>query len=205
MPRSEISGWVQVIIGLVGLYLTVQNGGPALDAISKLSRAGQLPPDFAGAQGVIRVFIFLLMLTTTLAMLAIGLGVLLAAVFRRLGAHMPIMASFSFIGTVFLGCLTLTLAIFEAPVWVLSGLLTGLGVVLTAMAGGYPNRNAYFITLGMGGSILVFIGMLAAGALSSGAPEPTSARAAPPVARASTPDAERERDLSQGGADTIRH
>jgi hypothetical protein len=165
--RAELSGWVQVVIGLVGLYFTVTQGGPALEAISAVGAGRALPPEFTGIHGGIRVFLFLLTLVTTLAFLLIGLGIVLGAVFRHVGAKMPLHGAYAVISAIVLLCASLSFAIFDILLWPITSLLALLCVVLSCIAGIDDEGEFFYIVLigGVAGSM--FVGIAASAIMGS--------------------------------------
>lgn len=135
MTRVEVSGWIQVVTGLVGLYFTITNSGPALDALSRMGSGQGLPVEFQGAQGFIKVFLLILALSVLIALVLIGFAVLLGALFRGLGAANPLHASFSLVAALFFGSTAVTTAIFGNPIWVFAVLFMLSCLVLAGIAG----------------------------------------------------------------------
>ena len=56
MSRSEISGYVQIVTGAVGIIVTVLASRAMLDALGKIRPSGNLPPEFSGISGAVRIF-----------------------------------------------------------------------------------------------------------------------------------------------------
>lgn len=193
MSRAELSGWIQVVIGLVGLYFTVVNGGPALDAIAQVGAGGVLPDDFAGTQGAIRVFLFLLTVATTLGLIFVGLGILLGTIFRHVGAKMPLHAAFSFISAIAILCLTFSLAIFDAPIWPITSLLFVLCIVLTVVAANNEDGEIYQFVLVIGIIGAVVVGGMTSAMMSS---QPASAEAS----KAATNASEKSQEAAKAAA-----
>lgn len=165
--RTEIAAWLQVTIGMAALYFTIKSGGPSLEALTQVGVGGALPRDFMGAQGMIRVFLFLLALTTTLALVLVGLGVLLGAVFRRMGAALPNHASLTLIVAIVLLCLTVCFGAFSVPIWPGLGLLTLVALGCSGIAGVDETGEGYWVALVTGGGAAVFFGLMIAMAMTS--------------------------------------
>ena len=161
VSRSEVSGWLQVVIGLVGLYFTVTNSGPALEALSRMGTGQGLPVEFQGAQGFIKVFLLILALSVLIALVLIGLAVLLGSLFKGLGAKNPLHASFSMTAAIFFGSVGVTGAIFGNPVWVFAVLFMLSCLVLTGVAGIDDGEDrGFWPCLFVLGAASVFVGGL---------------------------------------------
>ena len=173
-----MSGWLQVLIGLVGLYFTITSSAPALDALSRLGAGQSLPPEFTGVQGFIRVFLLVLALGVLVALVLIGLAIILATVFRTLGAGRPIHAAFSLVAALSFFALTITVAIYGNPVWVFSALfmlsclvLAGIAAA-TKAADGPEEIDAYWGSLFLFGAASIVVGGFAMIPMAAPASEP---------------------------------
>ena len=165
MTRAEASGWLQVIIGLVGLYFTVTNSAPALNALSSLSAGQGLPAEFDGAQGFIKVFLLILALSVLLSLVLIGVAILLAAVFRGMGGARPVHAALSLVmGLLFAAC-GLTAAVYGNSTWVFSILFMLSCWVIAGIAGvsdgADPEGDPFWICLFILGAASVVVGSFA--------------------------------------------
>lgn len=164
MTRAEISGWLQVIIGLVGLYFTVTNSAPALNALSSLSAGQGLPAEFDGAQGFIKVFLLILALSVLLSLVLIGVAILLAAVFRGLGAARPVHTAFSLMMSLLFAACGLTAAVYGNSTWVFAILFMLSCWVIAGIAGvsagNDPEGDPFWVCLFLLGAASVVVGGL---------------------------------------------
>lgn len=176
MTRAEVAGWLQLLVALVGLYLAVTNGGAALEAIGQVGAGQGLPSEFKGAQGAIRVFIFIVILITLLALFFVGLAIVLGGLFRHLGAIMPLHSAFALIAAIVLGSAGLTLAIFGNYIWIPLIFLAGVCAVCSGIAA-YDETKEIYWPLGLvGGVAVVLFGIIiTAFASNPTTPAPTDA------------------------------
>lgn len=131
VKRTEIAAWLQVVVAIAGLLITLNLGGPAFDALQNLGD-GSLPDEFVGAQGFLKAFLLLLVIVVLLGLLFVGLGVALGGLFRACGARSPLHAAFSFIAFLVLVTLAACSAIFLFPMMPLLGLLALSSLFLCA-------------------------------------------------------------------------
>ncbi|MDP2260649.1 MAG: hypothetical protein Q8J89_13135 [Caulobacter sp.] len=171
MTRAEISGWIQVVLAIVGLYFTIKQAYPAIDALGQVGFGKGLPSNFQGSQGAIQVFLVVLVLMTLLMLLFVGLAVILGALFRQLDAKSPRHAAFSLVASVVLGAATFSLAMFGSLVWIPGALLSVLLMVgsgLAAVTSMEEEEGGLFwvlVIVGIPASVLfgIFIAALVAG------------------------------------------
>jgi hypothetical protein len=132
MSRVEISGYVQIVIGIVGIVLTLLTAPTILDAVGAVSSGGGMPADFAGASGAIRIFAVLTILFVLGLLVVLGAAITLSTLFRALGAHHPVVAAFGITcGTLALA-VTATLAILGIRFWV-AGFVGTLGLFVVGV------------------------------------------------------------------------
>lgn len=161
---------MQVIIGLAGLYWTVANSAPALDALSSLTAGQALPAEFEGAQGFIRVFLLLLALLVLLSLVLIGVAILLAAVFRGLGAARPMHSAFCLTISLLFAASGLTAAVYGNSTWVFAILFMLSCWVLAGVAGVSPGgdgEDMFWVALVFLGAASVVVGGLSQATLNT--------------------------------------
>ncbi|MFK0299272.1 hypothetical protein ACIQTU_08625 [Brevundimonas sp. NPDC090276] len=188
VSRVEVQGWLNLIVAVAGLYFTATSGTDTLDAIARFSTAGSLPPEFAGSQGIIRVFLFLLMLMIFGSMLFIGLAIMLGQLFRSMGSPRPNHTAFTLIAGLLAATIALTFGIFGEPLWMLAGMISLLLLVCTGIAGsegveGPEGGIAYWFILVIGGVAVMLFGTFVVGLAS----QDVAASAATAVSQTANP------------------
>lgn len=158
MSRTEISGWIQVVTGLVGLYFTVTSSAPALQALNQLGTSGGLPAEFQGAQGFIKVFLVLLAIIVLLCLVLIGLSILLGALFRGLGAKAPQHASFALVMALVFMAISLTLGVFGHALWLVTGMIGLLLGLVAGVAAADGTQDSIWGTVGVGTFVILLAG-----------------------------------------------
>lgn len=128
MSRIEISGYVQIVVGIVGIIATLLTAPTILDAVGSLTAGGAMPAEFAGASGAIRIFSVLAILFVLALLVVLGVAVTLSTLFGSLGAHHPVIAALGITcGTLALA-VTTTLAILGIRFWV-AGFVGTMGLI----------------------------------------------------------------------------
>jgi hypothetical protein len=104
----DVAGYVNMAIGLAGIVVTLLASPSMLEAFSR-ARSEQLPPQLAGAGGVVRLASLIFVLLAFTLLVAIGLVVSLSSVASALGATAPVLCSTLLIAALFSLATTLTL------------------------------------------------------------------------------------------------
>lgn len=153
IDRIEVQGWIQVVIGVVGIWLTAAQSQTALIAIAQVIETGSAPDGFGGAGGAIRLFPVIFVMILLLAIALIGLGVAMGA---------------------------LTLALAGSSFWIPFVCLTTVAVILAGLAAADREKVAFWMVgiFGIGLSLMVGGGI--AMALASGSPTVSDWNAASP-------------------------
>jgi hypothetical protein len=133
MTRLEISGYVQIVIGLVGIVATLLTAPAILDAFGQVTAGQGLPQEFNNVSGAIRVFGVMLVLGVLLLLVVMGASITLSALFKAAGAGHPTFAASALILGVCGMAATATFGVFRSPLWV-PGFVGSLGALLSAGA-----------------------------------------------------------------------
>jgi hypothetical protein len=133
MTRLEISGYVQIVIGLVGIVLTLLTAPSILDAFGHVTAGQGLPREFNTVSGGIRVFGVMVVLGVLLLLVIIGASITLSTFFKAAGAGHPTLAASWLVLGIFGMAATATLGLFRSPLWV-PGFVGSLGALLIAAA-----------------------------------------------------------------------
>lgn len=161
MSRAEISGYVQIVIGAVGIIVTVLASPAMLDALGQIGPSGNLPPEFSGISGAVRIFAVLFVMLCFVLLLMIGLALVLSAVFRALGSGHPFLTGFFAIATVVCLAVTVTLAVISINYWIAgfiaSFMLVWMTFASTEKAEEDGSASSSLGTIGLIGSILFLI------------------------------------------------
>ncbi|SRR5258705_3337107 len=133
MTRLEISGYVQVVIGLVGIVITLLTAPSILDAFGQVTAGHGLPNEFNTVSGAIRVFGVMLVLAVLLLLTIMGASITLSTLFKATGAGHPTFAATALVLGVFGMAATATFGVFRSPLWV-PGFVGSLGALLSGGA-----------------------------------------------------------------------
>jgi hypothetical protein len=117
MSSLELSGYIQIVVGVVGIIVTLLAAPSFLDGISKIRKGGTLPPEFDGVGGALRVFAIIAVLLVLLFMVAVGLVVTLSTLTVAMGAVHPHATSACLIAALLFYTVTLTLVAYRQPLW----------------------------------------------------------------------------------------
>jgi len=126
MSRLEISGYIQIVVGLVGIVLTILTAPALLDAVGQVSSGEGMPAEFSGVGGAIRVFCVLMILFVLVLLVILGLSTTLSALTRALGAKHPFLAALTAVAALVSLAVTVTLGAFESAFWA-AGFVGSLG------------------------------------------------------------------------------
>lgn len=155
MTALEISGYVQIVIGMAGIGVTMLTAPHVFDAASRIRAGEGLPREFSGAAGFVRVFTITFALVVFTFLIGLGLAVTLATVARAMGSAWPMLTASLLIGAVLGIALTATFAIYRsnlaAPAFVGSVLLIVLGMVAAL----HRDLDGFWGAMGVG--IAIFI------------------------------------------------
>lgn len=159
MTKAEISGYVQIVIGAVGIIITILTSPTMLDAIGQIGNASSLPPEFSGASGAIRIFSVLFVLFAFTLLVMIGLAIVLAPVFQSAGSARPFLTAFFGVAAMTSLAVTATLAILSISYWVAGFVGAGTLIWLSFTAGDHDPRGQKMLVAAVVGSIVfLFVG-----------------------------------------------
>lgn len=161
MTRAEVSGYVQIVIGAIGIVVTILASPAMLDAIGQMGGSGNLPPEFTGISGAVRIFAVLFVMFCFALLLVIGLSMVLSTVFRVIGSGHPFLTSlFAVMATLCLS-VTVTLAVLHINYWITGFLAFGTLFWMCFASTAKPDEDSEAISgiagIAAGGSILFLI------------------------------------------------
>lgn len=133
MSRLEISGYVQIVIGLVGIVVTLLTAPTILDAFGQVTAGQGLPPEFNTVSGAIRIFGVMLVLAILVLLVIIGASITLSTFFKAAGAGHPTFAASALVIGLFGMATSATFGIFRNPLWV-PAFVGSFGALLSAGA-----------------------------------------------------------------------
>jgi hypothetical protein len=173
MSRLEISGYIQIVIGIVGIVVTVLTAPAMLDALGNVGGKGALPPEFAGVGGAIRIFSVLFVLIVMILVVLLGLSITISTLAKALGACHPLaVALCTTLGASALA-VTITLGVIGSSLWI-PGFVGFLGLALCSLTACRDNEKLESTTITAGIFVVLF---LITGAINRG----SVAAAGPPV------------------------
>jgi hypothetical protein len=128
---SDLLGYVNMAIGLVGIVLTLFTAPTVLHLGAKV-RTEALPAEFQGIGGVLRAVGVLLLLTTFGFLLGLGMTMTLVTVTKTLGAVYPTLVAVLMVGALFSTAASLALALYRNPLCI-PGVVGVLGLATLAL------------------------------------------------------------------------
>jgi len=159
MSRVEISGYVQIIVGVIGTVVTVLTAPSMLDAVDAMGSGQVLPPEFAGVGGAMRIFSVVFVLAAFLFLIALGLAITFSTLTKALGAQFPLICAAMAVGALVAFAATITLAALGTPLWK-PGFVGGLSLVILAIvAGAHNGLEAFWIVGAICALIFLFMAM----------------------------------------------
>ncbi|MFN4097309.1 MAG: hypothetical protein ACK4GG_11130 [Sphingomonas sp.] len=129
MSRVEISGYLQIVVGVVGIIVTVLTAPAMLDAVGGLASGQAMPQEFRSVSGFIRVFCVLFVLVALLMMILIGMSITLGTLFKALNANHPTTAATLLVLAILASTISVTLAVFATYFWV-PGVIASVGLTV---------------------------------------------------------------------------
>lgn len=149
MDRNEISGYVQIAVGIVGILLTCVSTPSIVGIFHGVVTPGALPSQLALVVEELKVFGTMLILLSLMGLIFLGV-VTTASIFleRRNLAH-PLLVSTIVAGALFMAATTSTLALFDNGYWV-PAFVAAMGMIVSAwvgLRGGFDSEN-FSVTAG---------------------------------------------------------
>jgi hypothetical protein len=133
MSRLELSGYVQIVIGLVGIIVTLLTAPTILDAFGQLTGGHGLPSEFNSVSGGIRIFAVMVVLAMLVMLVVIGASITLSTLFTAAGAGRPMLAASCVVVGVFGMALCATFGALQSLLWI-PAFVGSLGVLLVGAA-----------------------------------------------------------------------
>lgn len=166
MTRVEIAGYVQIVVGLVGIVLTALTAPAALDALGQISSGSGVPAEFAGVGGAIRVFVVLFVLIALLFLVALGFTITLSTLTRALGGANPLHVSGAIVCALLSFATCATLLVFSGMFW-LPAFVGGLVLLIMGFVGANdPDGGDFWGVFGLGLIPFIVCGIIALVSLS---------------------------------------
>jgi type III secretory pathway component EscU len=131
---SEISGYIQIVIGLTGIIITLVNVQRLIPDINLFTNAKGAPPELHNFSSFMRVLIVVILLLLMLFLLGMGFAVTLSTVYRSLGAQYPLLSASMTILTLTSLAVTLAMALYRYRFWVAGFVGSAGGFVLATVA-----------------------------------------------------------------------
>jgi lysylphosphatidylglycerol synthetase-like protein (DUF2156 family) len=187
MTKSEVSGYVQIVIGAIGIVVTILTAPAMLDAIGQIGGPSGLPPEFAGVSGAVRIFSVLFVLFAFAMLLMLGLALVMVPVFRSLGSAHPFLTGFFTVATVVSLAMTATLAALGINYWI-AGFVASLSLIWMTFATLEKDKEdeeygGIAVVATVGSIIFLFVGGITAmgNAASNNSPAKAETSAASPA------------------------
>lgn len=132
MSRMEVQGYVNIVIGAIGIAVTILTAPSLLDTLSHIGGGGAIPKELASVGGAIRIFAVLFILIVFMAVLLFGLSVTLSSVFRAFEAKHPTISAMLCVSSLTALAVTMTLAFLDNIFWV-PGFVGTIGLVVAML------------------------------------------------------------------------
>lgn len=133
MSPTEISGYIQIVLGLIGIVLTITNVRKLVPDIDLFVNQNGLPPELESSSGFIRIAFLFLLITTTVFLICAGFSITLSTVYKALEASHPILSSSMTIGSIVSMSVTAAMALYKIRFWV-AGFVGTTGCAASAVA-----------------------------------------------------------------------
>jgi len=160
MTPADISGYLQIAIGIVGIVLTLANVRKLVPDIEYFSKGTGAPPELDNLSGFIRVLIVFLLLVLMIFLISFGFSVVLSQAYTSLGAKYPLLSSSMTILSLMALSITFTLAAYKNSFWVpgiLGSLASGL---LSLIAAVNLDISTFWTALIVSLIIFLFVGLI---------------------------------------------
>ena len=136
MNSYDVSGYLQIAIGIVGIVLTLVNVQKLVPDIEQFTKGTGAPPELDNLSGFFRVCIVLTLLLLMLFLIAFGFSVVLSEAYKGLGAKYPQLSAAMTVAALLSLSVSLSLAAYRNSYWI-SGIVgtlgAGLGAVISAV------------------------------------------------------------------------
>lgn len=162
MSASEISGYLQIILGIAGIVLTLTNIQRLIPDIEHFTRGKGAPPELDNVAGFARLYIVLFLLVLMMFLICFGLSVTASTLYKALGAKFPLLSSTMTIVAIVSLSLTVTLASFRNRFWVPGIIGTLASAILAVVSAVNPEINAFWSIIVISTIIFLIVGCITA-------------------------------------------
>ncbi|MBB4097878.1 hypothetical protein [Sphingomonas kyeonggiensis] len=156
MNRIEVSGYIQIVVGIIGIVVTILTAPAMLDAIGSIASGQSLPHEFSNVSGILRVFCVIFILIILMTLIIFGMSITLSSLLNILGANHPMMASTFFILGVTAFSVTATLGLFKILLWI-PGVVGAIGCLVVFLVACFDDEKMENIWGTFGICIFVFL------------------------------------------------
>jgi hypothetical protein len=146
MSAADVSGYVQILIGVVGIVLTLTNIRSLVPDIDHFTKGKGAPPELDNLSGFIRVYVVIFLLILMVFLICFGFSVTISALYEGLSAKFPLLAaSMTTMGLIAL-TLTITLSSYRNRFWVPGVVGTFSAMVLSIISAVNPDISVFWTT-----------------------------------------------------------
>jgi hypothetical protein len=154
MEKAEVIGYVQIIVGLVGIVLTLINVKKLVPDIELFTNQKGAPPGLDNFAGFVRILTVTTILALMIFLVCVGFSVTLSTAYEALGAKFPLLSASLTIFSLISFSTTVTIALYRNRFWV-AGLVGTLGCGLCALVAAVNSDiGAFWGT--MAGFLIIF-------------------------------------------------
>jgi hypothetical protein len=133
MSASEISGYIQIVLGLIGIFLTITNIRKLVPDINLFTGGNGVPPGLDNTSGFLRIVLLLCLLNITAFLICMGLTVTLSTLYQNLLASHAVLASSMTIASIIAMSVSSAMAMYRIRFWI-PGFVGTVGAAACAIA-----------------------------------------------------------------------
>lgn len=159
MSAAEISGYVQIVIGLIGIALTITNIRKLVPDINLFAGKNGAPPGLDNASGFLRILLLFCLLNFTAFLICMGFSITLSSVYKSLSANSPLLSSSMTIAAIVSMSVTSAMGLYRIRFWV-PGFVGSTGLAACAIVSAVtPSMDVFWTAAGISLALVAVTGL----------------------------------------------
>jgi hypothetical protein len=155
--RLELSGYAQIVVGVVGILVTVFSAPSLLETFDTIGSGHSMPPELKTLTEGAKLFGLLLILLSLVFLMLLGIATTVSVALSKIGLPHPLLLSTVATGALFTLAVALTLALLGNPYWV-AAFIAGFGMAVSAWVGVRTKFEEADFSITAGLFLLLFLG-----------------------------------------------